>query len=95
MSFPIVGNRYAQISDEYYRDIPGSPIAYWISSKTRDAFYRKKVLEQLHHPNKDLPLLIMRDFLRLWYEVDVQKIGFGISSCDEAGGEFGKNFPIQ
>lgn len=95
VSFPIVGNRYAQISDEYYRDIPGSPIAYWISSKTRDAFLSEESIGTVAPPKQGLATADNERFLRLWYEVDVQKIGFGISSCDEAAASGKKFFPYN
>ena len=52
VSFPVVGNRYAQVSDEYYRDIPGSPIAYWISSKTRDSFLSEESIGTVAPPKQ-------------------------------------------
>lgn len=90
-----MGNRYAQISDEYYRDIPGSPIAYWISSKTRDAFLSEESIGTVAPPKQGLATADNERFLRLWYEVDVQKIGFGISSCDEAAASGKKFFPYN
>lgn len=95
VSFPVVGNRYAQVSDEYYRDIPGSPIAYWISSKTRDAFLSEESIGTVAPPKQGLATADNERFLRLWYEVDIQKIGFGISSCDEAAASGKKFFPYN
>ena len=95
MSFPVVGNRYAQVSDEYYRDIPGSPIAYWISSKTRDSFLSEESIGTVAPPKQGLATADNERFLRLWHEVDIQKIGFGISSCDEAETSGKKFFPYN
>ena len=95
VSFPVVGNRYAQVSDEYYRDIPGSPIAYWISSKTRDSFLSEESIGTVAPPKQGLATADNERFLRLWHEVDIQKIGFGISSCDEAETSGKKFFPYN
>ena len=95
VSFPVVGNRYAQVSDEYYRDIPGSPIAYWISSKTRDSFLSEESIGTVAPPKQGLATADNERFLRLWHEVDIQKIGFGISSCDEAAASGKKFFPYN
>lgn len=95
VSFPVVGNRYAQVSDEYYRDIPGSPIAYWISSKARDAFLSEESIGTVAPPKQGLATADNERFLRLWHEVDIQKIGFGISSCDEAKTSGKKFFPYN
>ena len=95
VSFPVVGNRYAQVSDEYYRDIPGSPIAYWISSKTRDSFLSEESIGTVAPPKQGLATADNERFLRLWHEVDIQKIGFGISSCDEAKTSGKKFFPYN
>ena len=95
VSFPVVGNRYAQVSDEYYRDIPGSPIAYWISNKTRDSFLSEESIGTVAPPKQGLATADNERFLRLWHEVDIQKIGFGISSCDEAETSGKKFFPYN
>ena len=95
VSFPVVGNRYAQVSDEYYRDIPGSPIAYWISSKTRDSFLSEESIGTVAPPKQGLATADNERFLRLWHEVNIQKIGFGISSCDEAATSGKKFFPYN
>lgn len=95
VSFPVVGNRYAQVSDEYYRDIPGSPIAYWISSKTRDSFLSEESIGTVAPSKQGLATADNERFLRLWHEVDIQKIGFGISSCDEAETSGKKFFPYN
>jgi len=95
VSFPVVGNRYAQVSDEYYRDIPGSPIAYWISSKTRDSFLSEESIGTVAPPKQGLATADNERFLRLWHEVDIQKIGFGISSCNEAAASGKKFFPYN
>ena len=95
VSFSVVGNRYAQVSDEYYRDIPGSPIAYWISSKTRDSFLSEESIGTVAPPKQGLATADNERFLRLWHEVNIQKIGFGISSCDEAATSGKKFFPYN
>lgn len=95
VTFPVAGNRYAQVSDKYYREIPGIPIAYWISNKTRDAFLSEESIGTVAPPKQGLATADNERFLRLWYEVDIQKIGFGISSCDDAVASNKKFFPYN
>lgn len=94
-SFPVKGNRFAEVSDEYYRNISGSPIAYWISPKTRDSFMAKDSIGTVAPPKQGLATADNERFLRLWHEVNIHKIGFGLASCEEAVTSKKKFFPYN
>lgn len=95
IEFPVSANRFAQVSAEFYRDIPGSPIAYWISKTTRDSFLLKDTIGTVAPPKQGLATADNNRFLRLWHEVEVGRIGYGIGSCDEALVSGKKWFPYN
>ena len=37
-SFPVAGNRFAQVSSDNFSKIPGMPVAYWVSEKFANVF---------------------------------------------------------
>lgn len=82
--FPVMQNRFAQVASTFYQDIPGSPIAYWISLVTRNSFLSKDTIGTLAPPKQGLATANNDRFLRLWFEVNLDKIGFGMSSCESA-----------
>ena len=74
--FPVMENRFAQVSSANFSKIPGSPVAYWVSEKIFDAFkYAKPMCEiaeikvGLQTGNNDL-------FLKFWHEIEYDNITF-------------------
>ena len=74
---------FYETNQENFKGIPGSPVVYWISNRFLQAFSLPTV--------KDVAksCIGMRTgdnarFLRYWYEVEIDKIGFGFVSADEA-----------
>ena len=65
-------------------DIPGKPVAYWAKESIIRAFARNKKLGELAKPRQGMATSDNDRFVRYWYEVPVQSIGFGCSSADEA-----------
>lgn len=66
-SFPITGNRFAQVAVDGFDKIPGSPVAYWVSDAFIHVFEDKKLLDY----GKTCQGLATADnnrFLRLWFE---------------------------
>jgi hypothetical protein len=57
-----------------YRQIPGVPIAYWISSKAKEAFSKFPLLDKIAEPRQGLATSDDRRFVRIWHEVSWQKI---------------------
>jgi len=78
-----------------FKKISGYPIAYWISSKMREIFYSTAKLGEIAETKQGLATTNNSIFLRLWHEVDFYKIGFNISSTDEAFNSCKKWFPLN
>lgn len=75
-----------------FLDIPGKPIAYWASAAIRNAFATSADFAGL--PKKGVLTGNNALFLRLWFEVENKRIGFGLSDAGEMM-ESGKRwFPV-
>jgi type II restriction/modification system DNA methylase subunit YeeA len=74
--------QFNQIEDEYikksivYTDIPGSPIAYWVSKKIFTVFEGFDKLEKYAQPRQGMATCNNEKFLRYWYEPNIYRIGF-------------------
>lgn len=64
-------------SKKEFHNIPGSPIAYWVSEAIYNAYKNYPSLGSLAAPRKGNSTSNNNRFLRLWYEVDNKKINFG------------------
>ncbi|NUV00275.1 hypothetical protein XO12_09295 [Marinitoga sp. 1154] len=78
-----------------FKKIPGSPIAYWVSDKMVKSFEKEKMLGEFAEPRQGLATSDNKRFLRLWHEVDINNIGFGYSSREEAKKSGLKWFPYN
>ncbi|MBP3791347.1 MAG: BREX-1 system adenine-specific DNA-methyltransferase PglX, partial [Methanobrevibacter sp.] len=67
-------NKYL-IKQNNFDKIPGSPIAYWVDDNLIACFNNTK-LESLGSVKQGLATADNNRFLRFWYEVDFNKIGF-------------------
>ena len=87
-------NRYiAQQSD--FSQIPGKPVAYWISKSAIKCFIKFEPLENYGQGRIGLITGDTARFIRLWHEVGLANIGFGIKTNDESISSKKKWFPIQ
>lgn len=103
------GNRiyYPHVSQQNFEKIPGCPIGYWVSEKIFSRFAGNLALSAVAKPCVGLQTADNARFLRYWHEVNLEKIGFGCSSAEEAlktrkkwfphnkGGEFRKWYGNQ
>lgn len=85
-------NRYITQQSNFSK-IPGSLVAYWISSKIFNIFATSKMLYDVAKPRQGLATSDNDRFLKLWYEVDVCKIGFTIKNIDDPNKFYYKWFP--
>ena len=108
VSFPVEGNRFAQVSTDNFSKIPGAPVVYWVSDAFIKPYAEQKPLlgdavaicAGLATGNNDL-------FQRMWTEVEFKSIGFGINDVSQtkdtkykwypcnSGGEFRKWYPAD
>lgn len=68
-------NQYEAVQDNFEK-IPGSPVAYWISELISNAFMGKK-MSDVSEARMGLTTGQNEKYLRLWTEVDINRIGFG------------------
>lgn len=78
-----------------FKKIPGSPIAYWVSSKVREIFHSCVSLSDVAEPKQGLASADNDRFLRNWFETNLLQIGFSYSSSDDAKNSNKKWFPID
>ncbi len=88
-----VDYRYTTKNNDFSK-IPGSPIAYWVSDMVRDVFSKFPHISE-NHPIKS-GIMTGNDelFLKLWHEVALNDIGFGLSSASEMKA-FVKWYPLS
>jgi Eco57I restriction endonuclease. len=75
--------------------LPGSPLAYWVSQRMQENFKEGIPLEEIAEIRQGMATADNRRFLRLWHEVDINKVGFGYSHRNEAGKSKRKWFPYN
>lgn len=77
-------NGYSHVSQQNFEKIPGCPIGYWVSEKIFSRFAGNLALSAVAKPCVGLQTADNARFLRYWHEVNLEKIGFGCSSAEEA-----------
>ena len=91
---PKCGWRYKADQKEFEK-IPGSPIAYWVSDKIREIFEKNQKLGDIGEAKQGLATAYNDRFLRLWNEINCNKIGFGMKNSEEAVESRKKWFPYN
>ena len=84
ISFLKRNNEFINVSQNNFSKIPGSPIGYWVSEKIFSRFAGNLALSAVAKPCVGLQTADNARFLRLWFEVNLEKIGFGCGSAEEA-----------
>ena len=78
-----------------YYDIEGVPFAFWASERIRKAFKECDCIGKIAPPKQGLATADNDRFLRKWYEIDNDSIGFGYRCCAEALESKKKWFPYN
>ena len=84
-----------EANQEDYFKIPGYPIAYWASSNLLAAFTNGIMLGKLADSKQGLATADNNRFLRLWYEVDIDKISFSCKNEAESASGLYKWYPYN
>ena len=84
-----------QAKQKDFEKIPGSPIAYWVSDKVREIFEKNQKLGDIGEAKQGLATADNNRFLRLWNEVNYNKIGYNMSNSQEALESKKKWFPCN
>lgn len=93
--FPVKNERLKSANTNDFSSIPGLPIAYWLPAEARDAFRNSTKLGDFSPAKQGLATADNDRFLRLWHEIDIQKINFNAIDCDDAKKSNYKWFPYN
>lgn len=74
--------RYISSQDKY-ENIPGKPIAYWVSDNFIQIFEKGKPLSSFANVPKGLSTGSVDRFMRFWYEVNDKNINYECSDCED------------
>ena len=91
---PKCGYRYTA-SAENFEKIPGCPVAYWVSEAMLKAFERGNSIESYSTPRQGMGTGDNNRFLRIWWEVEQYKMGYGLRTLEEADTSNLKWFPYN
>lgn len=94
-SFPVKGNRFAQVSTDNFSKIPGSPVAYWVSYKFLKVFEAPDTIGSKAEARKGLTTSDDATFLRLWYEVSAENVEFHAKDNEDAKNSLQTWFPLN
>lgn len=75
--------------------IPGGPLAYWLSERLLMAFERWRPLSGVAVAKHGMSTSDNDAYLRLWHEVDIERIGFGMTTRAAASSSKRRWFPFN
>ncbi len=87
-------NRFSTFKSAF-KKIPGSPMAYWVCERVRQIFEEGTPLGKIAEPRQGMATADNKRFLRLWYEVSINGIGFCYGNREEAKESLKKWFPYN
>ena len=87
-------NSYALDQNSFF-NIPGVPIAYWVSNNFYKSFKGTKSLDQYLTFRQGMSTTDNDRYMRNWFEVNIDSIGFNVSSRHESIISQKKWFPYQ
>ena len=85
-------NRYT-IKQYNFSKIPGSPVAYWLSKKILFLYQKSVLLGDIAFPKTGMTTGDNNRFLRLWHEVELEKVYFSAQNATDAINSKKKWFP--
>jgi type II restriction/modification system DNA methylase subunit YeeA len=95
LEFPTQNERRARASAEDFQKVPGTTIAYWATDRVFDLFDQSKTISEIAEPRQGLATADNDRFLRVWNEVSLAKIGFGLKSIHDSVQSGKKWFPYN
>ncbi|WP_420538021.1 BREX-1 system adenine-specific DNA-methyltransferase PglX [Leuconostoc mesenteroides] len=93
-NLPVYGNRYNRTNQSNFNKIQGAPISYWASEKDLDNFEYSK-LGEIAEPRLGMATADNTRFLRMWFEISLENIGFSVHDRREAKNSLKKWFPYN
>ncbi|MCI8284118.1 MAG: BREX-1 system adenine-specific DNA-methyltransferase PglX [Firmicutes bacterium] len=94
-TFPVQGNRFAQVSTDNFSKIPGSPVAYWVSEKVLLAFINGKLISDLANVKIGMGTGKNEVFIRMWWEVCYNIIDFSLNKIGDLEDSKARYFPYN
>lgn len=82
-------------NQDSFMNIPGYPIAYWVSHKIIETFHNNLPLSAVASPCVGLQTADNGRFVRSWFEVSLDNIGFGCASASASEASGRKFFPYN
>lgn len=82
-------------NQDSFMNIPGYPIAYWVSHKIIETFHNNLPLSAVCKPTQGLATADNGRFVRSWFEVSLDNIGFGCASASASEASGRKFFPYN
>lgn len=82
--FPTKNERWKTATQENFSKIPGSPVAYWAGIAEINAFATNPIIDDVFETKNGMSTTNNNLFLRLWFECDKQKCGFGSYTAESA-----------
>ena len=83
------------INQRRFFSLTGSPMTYWISDKIVGLFKDNPLVTEFGSPRQGLATCDNKRFLRLWYEVDTNKVNLCAQNAVEAKESRAKWFPYN
>ncbi|MCU3986646.1 BREX-1 system adenine-specific DNA-methyltransferase PglX [Enterobacter mori] len=78
-----------------FMKIPSSPIAYWLPKAALEVLENTTALGNITEPRKGMCTRDNDYFVRYWFEISIEKIGFDYTSREKAKESRKKWFPYQ
>ena len=78
-----------------YERIDGSPVSYWVTETIYKDFETGEPMKKVSPPRQGMATTNNNRFLRMWFEVDFNKIGFGMLNEDMSAESGKKYFPYN
>ena len=86
---------YYEANQKDFKRIPTSPFtAYWVSETLFRDFENGEPLSEIAYPRQGMATTNNNKFLRMWYEPQINSIGFSLNDESETYGEY-KWFPYN
>lgn len=86
---------YFETAQDNFSKIPGSPVAYWVSDSLLNAFVKGTYLGALAESKQGLATADNNRFLRLWYEVENDKVCYSCKNTEESKNDLYKWYPYN
>ncbi|WP_313473822.1 BREX-1 system adenine-specific DNA-methyltransferase PglX [Psychrobacter sp.] len=86
-------NEFSATTQDEFKKIPGSPVAYWVFKSTFNIFEDASCLEEIAPPRKGMVTARNEIYIREWFEVDNHRVGFGSKNREGAQASGCKWFP--